>query len=223
MPSRIQYLRHWLSDIDREWYKAQAAGNSQAVSKLGGDKVRLQRCLAAARKLPYARTLRFPVRWSVGSPCPVFMASGTQAVLGFFVEENAIIDEGAAGFVGPAPDDPGFAIVLFRHCFYSQFGDPDENSQNAHYLAGNGLEWYRAQTVHNSPLLAETIRREREHRDVRPGSGWCSRHHFAFWFHDDALECIAAGYKVQVFGGTYDDLLPEAFATLRTGKLAAER
>jgi hypothetical protein len=168
----------------------------------------LERELAAARGEEHAVPLDFPVKWDAGAPLPHLLRSDYQALLAFCVREH---DPGpaAAAVAAPDPADPKarlLALVEFEHCLAAKLGAPNDEVFAGHPLHGRGLDAYSAQQVKNSRWLAELETINKVHHCYDPAR-WRGRVHYVLWFHDTTFECIATGFKVEVYRETMAAML----------------
>jgi len=162
-----------------------------------------ERNLAAAKGEPYAVPVEFPVRWNVGAPCPHLVQSDTEAFLAFYLADFDPNWDGSAG-----TDPEKLAVVEFERCICTKMGTPDEEVLEKHPLSGSGLVGYEAMVVKNSRWVKEldeinaVYARE---KDV----AWLGLNHYIFPFHDSTFECVARGFKVEVFRTSMPEVLAE--------------
>jgi hypothetical protein len=168
----------------------------------------LERRLAAAKGEEHAVPLDFPVRWDCGAPCPHLFANDYKTFLAFYVREDDPDWDGTfVRVVSPADGvNARLALVKFDGCSSARLGTPNDEVFSGHPLHGKGLEGYTAQEVQNSNWIAELQQINSVHSQYRP-ERWRDRHHYIFWFHDSTFECIASGFSVERFEGTWRDLM----------------
>ena len=106
-------------------------------------------------------------------------------------------------------------IVVFRQCYASHFGPPNDETFASHPLAGRGLRPYGAFEVQISSWLRDLEMRNRGHPRHDPQLFQQLRH-WVWTFHDSVLECAALTYTVVEAQGIPDDLLPQMHAQLRS-------
>ncbi len=168
----------------------------------------LERKLAAARNEEHAVPIDFPIQWDVGAPCPHVFMNEQRAFLAFYVREDDPNWDGTyVRVVDPADGSIArLALVEFKLCSSVKLGSPNDEVQSGHPLEGKGLEGYRAQEVKNSQWIATVQKINSVHPQYRPAS-WSDQHHYIFWFHDSAFECIATGFSVERFETTWPELM----------------
>jgi hypothetical protein len=89
---------------------------------------------------------------------------------------------------------PRCAVVCFHQWELFDKG-PNDHAQHNHPLRGLGLQPYRLQEIVDSPLVRERVRMHHEDGVHVPGMFDQGRH-FVLNFHDNSIECIAAGYEL---------------------------
>ena len=90
------------------------------------------------------------------------------------------------------------ALVEFERCIGTKMGYPDEDAPDGHPLSGKGLVGYRAMSVKNSPWLKE-LETVNSVDSCGDAGAWRGFKHYILPFHDSTFECIAGGFKVEVF------------------------
>lgn len=152
-------------------------------------------------KPQYAVELDLGVQWDAGAPMPHVIGNGRQAMVIFELATGPIrtIDE-----LESLDDEVG--VVVFDHVHNFMFGGLNDEARKGHPLYGHGLRLYGAHEVMNSEWIAESERRNSVHRYHR--GGWHQRYrHYVFCFHDETLECIAAGFTAARHQGGLDDVV----------------
>lgn len=149
---------------------------------------------------------------SSGSPEPLVLADERTLVVTYSREKPSI---GQADGSGPPLADEAAAIVVFRQCYASHFGPPNDDAFASHPLADRGLRPYGAFQVENSAWLRGLEMRNRGHPRHDPLMFQQLRH-WVWTFHDSVLECGAVSYvALEVHGRRPEDLLPRMQALLR--------
>jgi hypothetical protein len=113
------------------------------------------------------------------------------------------------------PADEAAAIVVFRQCYASHFGPPNEEAFASHPLADRGLRPYGAFEVESSSWLRGLEMRYRGH-PLRDPRLFQQLRHLVWTFRDTVLECAALSYAALEAQGRPDDLLPRMHVLLRS-------
>ena len=109
--------------------------------------------------------------------------------------------------------DEAAAIVVFRQCYASHFGPPNDEAFASHLLADRGLPPYGAFEVESSSWLGGLEERNRGHPLHDPALFHQLRH-LVWTFRDSVLECAALGYSALQPQGHPDDLITRMHALL---------
>jgi hypothetical protein len=104
---------------------------------------------------------------------------------------------------------------VFRQCYASHFGPPNDETFASHLLADRGLPPYGAFEVESSSWLRGLEDRNRGHPRHDPALFQQLRH-LVWTFHDSVLECAALGYSALEAQRDADDLLARMNALLRS-------
>jgi hypothetical protein len=104
---------------------------------------------------------------------------------------------------------------VFRQCYASHFGPPNDETFASHLLADRGLPPYGAFEVESSSWLRGLEDRNRGHPRHDPLLFQQLRH-LVWTFHDSVLECAALGYSALEAQRDADDLLARMHALLRS-------
>lgn len=209
-----------IDDLEAALREAQAA-QSRAVAALARremEEVRAacdavlqaERNLAAAKGEAYAVPIEFPVSWDTGAPLPYLLQNDYRTFLTFFVRD---VDPGWDGtYVRVRNPSDGSAertaLVEFERCICTKMGDPNDEVLHGHPLSGKGLAGYQAMSVENSAWLKELEAINAVHSCYK-AEQWCDLRHYILPFHDSTFECVARGFKVEVFQLPMPDLLAE--------------
>jgi len=163
----------------------------------------LQRALSLAKGEDTAVPIDYPYPWETGAPLPHVVSDGCKVFLIYYIgesnpkwtaQEHVIID------LNTKRSDIT-ALVEFDHCYIYKFGGANDEVINGHPLAKHGLERYEAHIIENSSWLEEQVRINSIHRYFNQAS-WDGYKHYLFTFHDEMFECLAKGYRVDVFKGS---------------------
>jgi hypothetical protein len=195
------FARNYMGGEDEEYWAA-----LDAV-------LRLERELAAAKGEEHAVPLDFPVNWDAGAPLPQLLRNDYRCFVTFYVREH---DPGP-GWDGTTVEvkDPGsgdvesLALVEFTGCVSARLGSPNDEVFAGHPLEGKGLDGYTAQEVVSSRWLAELEAINSVHACYDPAR-WRRLHHYVLWFHDSTFECVAEGFKVELYRESMARLLARA-------------
>lgn len=135
---------------------------------------------------------------SSGAPDPLVLADEDTLVITYIAATDGVA-----------------TIVVFRQCYASHFGPPNDESFASHPLTGQGLRPCGAFEVQSSSWLRDLEVRNRGHPRHDPQLFQQLRH-WVWTFHDSVLECAALTYTVVEAQGLPDDLLPQMRAQLRS-------
>lgn len=87
-------------------------------------------------------------------------------------------------------------------------GTPNDEVLHGHPLYGKGLDGYKAMEVENSAWLTALEKINAVHGAYSP-EFWRGLKHYLFPFHDSMFECVARGFKVEVFEMPLSGLLAD--------------
>jgi hypothetical protein len=149
---------------------------------------------------------------SSDAPAPRVLADENTLVVTYII---AMPSTGQADGSGLPSADEATAIVVFRQCFASHFGTPNDEAFVSHPLADRGLRPHGAFEVESSSWLRGLEMRNRGHPRHDPRLFQQLRH-WVWTFHDSVLECAALSYAAVEAQGRPDDLLPRILALLRS-------
>jgi hypothetical protein len=110
--------------------------------------------------------------------------------------------------------DEAAAIVVFRQCYATHFGLPNDEAFSSHPLADRGLRPYGAFELERSSWVRGLEMRNRGHPRHDPLLFQQLRH-WVWTFQDSVLECAALSYAAVEAPGRSDDLLSRMRALLR--------
>jgi hypothetical protein len=161
-------------------------------------RLKAERELALAKGEETAAALYWTPKWDVGAPEPHVLCSGWKTLLLYFIAEHDPDWDGSyVQVVDPASDEVRpIALVEFEDCYAVKFGGPNDEVLHGHPLNGRGLAYYGAHDIKNSRWMEEERRIQSVHEMHVPAT-WNERRHFLFAFHDQTVECIATGYRVE--------------------------
>jgi hypothetical protein len=149
---------------------------------------------------------------SSDTPQPLVLADESTLVVAYVTEKAST---GQADGSGTPSADEAAAIVVFRQCYASHFGQPNDAAFVSHPLADRGLQPYGAFEVESSTWLQGLEMRNRGHPHHDPRLFQQLRH-WVWTFHDSVLECGAVSYAALEAQGPPEDLLPRMLVLLRS-------
>jgi hypothetical protein len=169
-----------------------------------------ERNLAAAKGEPYAVPIEFPVTWDTGAPLPYLLQNDYRTFLTFFVHDvDPDWDGSYVAVRHPSSDlSEKLAVVEFDRCACTKMGTPNDEVLHGHPLNGKGLRGYIAMSVENSAWVKELQKINSVHSGYRAGA-WRGQKHYILPFHDCTFECVAEGFKIEVFQMPLPELLAE--------------
>ena len=143
------------------------------------------------------------------APDPLVLADEDALVVSYI---PATLSTGQAGV--PSPEE-AVAIVVFRQCYASHFGQPNDEAFVSHPLADRGLRPCGAFEVENSSWVRGLETRNRGHPHHDPLLFHRLRH-WVWTFHDSVLECAALSYAAFGAQDRPDDRLSRMQQVLRS-------
>jgi hypothetical protein len=169
-----------------------------------------ERNLAAAKGEEYVVPIEFPVCWDTGAPLPYLLQNDYRTFLAFFLREVDPNWDGTYVTVRNPNSSLSekLALVEFERCICTKMGTPNDEVLHGHPLHGKGLAGYEAMAVENSTWLKALERTNAVHGAYNPES-WRRLKHYILPFHDSTFECVARGFKVEVFEMPLSDLLSD--------------
>ncbi len=103
----------------------------------------------------------------------------------------------------------GWVLIELHHCALVSTGGPNDEGLGHYRPGGAALEHYTNQEIENSPLIASAVALSlfprMDHRKRQGGL-----RHFIFAFKEEALECLATGYRHLGTHETFDAALEAA-------------
>jgi hypothetical protein len=141
--------------------------------------------------------LDWEAKWDIGAPCPHVISSGLKTFLIYYAEESDNVE------------NTQVALVEFIDCYSSKFGGADDEVISGHILWEKGLKYYSAHEIFNSHWIEEEMKTNSIHPHFNKDR-WKERKHYMLLFHDEIFECIASGYKIEVFQENLLNVFQEA-------------
>lgn len=154
-------------------------------------------------------------RSCTGAPLPAVIADENHLYVVYIVEElDSSWDGRSVRVVTSESDGEVVAVVQFSRPSAHFFGPPNDEAFEGHPLAGRGLRPYSAFEIENSSWVRNMEQRNRVHPQHSPSS-YHDRRHFVLAFHDSTFECVARGYKSQIFRGSAAGTLQTVLGALK--------
>ena len=140
----------------------------------------------------------FPA-WDVGAPLPHVLTGARGTILVYFVREPDPAWDGTSTRVVDVADEgiASVAVVRFAPVTAVRVGAPNDEVLHGHPLYGRGLAAYDAHLVINSRWVKELQAINAVHSQY-DAARWTKRNHYFLAFHDEAVECVADGFRVEV-------------------------
>lgn len=120
-----------------------------------------------------------------GAVCPLFIATETMAILGYFKSWDE------------------WVIVVFTGVMEVSSGMPNEEAFDGHPLYKCGADRFRCYEVIKSPWISKLEEANRVHR-YHSAEEYSQYRHILIGLHDSTFECVARVYKVHVHKGFKD-------------------
>ena len=141
-----------------------------------------------------------------GAPEPLLVADERRLVLAYSTRLGIPDDGLRVGQDCWDEADDDFVLVIFARCVAHYLGPPNDEALGGHPLMARGLRWYGAyEIVHSSWIRSlEVMNRVHPRHDPSLHS---DRRHYIFTFQDSTFECIAPGFEIRYFRGSYDGIL----------------
>ena len=155
-----------------------------------------ERALALAKNEETAVEVLWTPLWDPGAPEPHLLCSGWKTLLLYYIAEHDPNWDGSYVQVAdPAsPVIRAIALVEFQMCTDATLGGP--NDEGRHPLVDRGYGGYGAYLVKNSRWIEQNKRMASFHPSFDP-STWTDPNHYLLAFHDQTLECLAEGYRIE--------------------------
>lgn len=185
--------------------------NHEDVYSLLKERRSLQRKLSMAQNEETAMLLDYPYPCDIGAPLPHVISDGNRTFLIYYINEHhpkwsaadkKIIDLNSG-------HNDMTALVEFINCYNYKFGGINDEVISGHPLYSHGLEAYEAHEMIHSKWLDEEEKINSIHSNYSHAV-WEKRKHYIFTFHDEIFECIAEGYRVEIFKGRIRSVFLEA-------------
>jgi hypothetical protein len=208
-----------IRELDAQLLQAQNYYRANMRHDKGGDAHRqlleAERALALARGEETALACDWPVKWEIGAPLPHIICSEHRVFLTYLLSEPTPLGDGSYTTIVAATVSGSILIALveFVGCDAVRFGAPNDEVIQGHRLYGNGLAPYRAHVIANSKWIAELKQINSVHSLYNPAN-WDDAKNYVLLFHDTTFECIATDHRIEVFNGTFGQVLDIAKARL---------
>jgi len=150
---------------------------------------------------------------SVGAPCPAVVATERQTQLMYFVEIRDPGWDGTSVRIVGYDSEETLAVVRFEDCYAHMFGPPNDEAFTGHPLSSRGLHPYGAFQVENSSWIRTLIRMNSVRPQHTPAL-FSKDKHYIFSFHDSTFECVAKGYKIELWKGSINSAMSHSIGRL---------
>lgn len=131
------------------------------------------------------------IRMDTGAPMPTIISTDNELCLSFYVDKT--FDE---LHQRDTNSDTGVISIVFNRCLKYTFGIPDNETIHGHPYWKLGMKSYAFYELKDSDLIKELQQMSRVHPYYNPKK-WENYKHYVITFHDNMLECIAEGFKVE--------------------------
>lgn len=224
MNNDIQQLEAELEAAKR---RLEAASAALAPKHKGGEEkerdAALHACLELERKVALSKgeeaamPCEWEIPWDTGAPCPHVLASGQRTILIYLADTiDPNWDGSYVSVIDPKASDPQpLVIVDFRGSYIHKFGGPNDEVFGGLPWEGRGLNAYGAYVIKNSLWLAEMMAVNSVH-PYYSESTYTSLKHYVLLFHDEMFECLAEGFELERFQGSFAEALEVAWQRLLT-------
>lgn len=157
----------------------------------------------------HAKVIAWSPQWDTGAPTPQVFSNGRSTFLIYLINEpDRNWDETyATGIDNSSKLEFPVALVEFSGQTF-RFGIANDEVFSGLPLWNKGLEGYAAHIVENSTWITQIKNINKVHPGYREDR-WRDKTHFVLLFHDEILEIIATGYKVETFNTTFGELAIE--------------
>ncbi|MDB4942842.1 MAG: hypothetical protein JWP97_2376 [Labilithrix sp.] len=137
--------------------------------------------------------------WDVGAPLPHVLTGSGRAGLVYVAREPVTGWDGTSVHVRSAADEEldTVAVVWFERVAGVRVGAPNDEVIHGHPLHGRGLAPYDAHCIVNSRWKSELQTINSVHSQFNVAR-WAACNHYFLAFHDEAVECAAHGFRVDV-------------------------
>ena len=185
--------------VELDKFGPESSGDLTLYVQLRDQRLQAERALSLARGEETAMLLEWPVPWDGGAPLPHLLANGHATMLLYYALD---IEPGWDGTTVQVtdPSSPAvrrLALAQFEWCHAITFGGPNDEVFGGHRLVGHGFGGgYDAFEVRNSRWVEEAIAVNSVHHRFDPDN-WKDLRHFFLAFHDETVEVLARGYRVE--------------------------
>ncbi len=150
---------------------------------------------------------------AAGAPNPLVLADESTLVVAYI---SATAGTGQTDRAGRLSAQDAASLVVFKQCYASHFGLPNDEAFASHLLAKRGLPPYGTFEVENSSWVTGLETRNRSHPRHDPQVFQRLRH-WVWTFQDSVLECAALSYAAAEGQGRPTELLHRMHALLLSG------
>jgi hypothetical protein len=150
---------------------------------------------------------------AAGAPNPLVLADERTLVVAYI---SATPINGPTDRAGQPSAQDSAGLVVFKQCYATHFGLPNDEAFASHPLVDRGLRPYGAFEVENSSWVSGLEMRNRGHPRHDP-EVFLRLRHWVWTFQDSVLECAALSYAAEEGQGGPTDLLDRMQGLLRSG------
>ena len=160
-------------------------------------------------KEEHAKVIDWSPKWDSGAPLPQVFSNGRKTFLTYLISQSS------SNFDGTIPTEIDntkdfkydLALVEFAGSTF-KFGIANDEVHHGLALWNKGMEHYSAHLIENSKWIQELNQINSVHPNYNPKSKDSSKH-YVLLFHDELLEIIANGFRIETFKMTFKELAYE--------------
>lgn len=141
-------------------------------------------------------------KMDTGAPMPLVISNDNRLTIMFH------LDEPGHNVAEPADLVQQLAIMRFDGCIQYSFGAPNNETLYGHPYYRLGLRSYGFYEVQNSDWITRVKNIQKVHPYYNESS-WQDAKHYIITFHDNTLECIANGFRIERRAGLMADFYAE--------------
>ncbi len=157
----------------------------------------------------YAKVIEWKPQWSAGAPIPQVFSDGNRVYLIYLINEP---DPNWDGTYVRLMDNTSEKVYLLALVEFDggdfKFGIANDEVFGGLPLWNKGLQGYEAHIIENSMWIDELKNIHKFHPRYNENH-WTNLKHYMLLFHDEILEVIATGYKIETFRTTVEALATE--------------
>ncbi|MCP3929775.1 MAG: hypothetical protein GY705_11815 [Bacteroidetes bacterium] len=147
--------------------------------------------------------------WSTGAPMPQVFSDGGNIYLIYLIHEPDPNWDGTYVRMIDNTSETSYPLALVEFDGYTfKFGVANDEVNHGLPLWNKGLKFYSAHEIENSNWIQELKKIHSVHPQFSEDR-WKDLKHYVFLFHDELLEVICKGYKIEKFNTTFKKLAAE--------------